>query len=165
MKFNLGDAVIIVDGDFKGNFGRVEDYVLERYLVKLDPESPDGTEPPIQVACVEEDLDILSDEDSDEENVTEVPVYDFGISQELLNTHLEWLISRSLEKLGSVGAKEAFFGFQEFEGKTASQVLLDLMGKLEEGVVMFAQAHVLIGRIVMALESINNQNHGLGETT
>jgi KOW motif-containing protein len=154
MKFEPGDEVIVIEGEFKGHYGTViqfEDtfakyYVIlpERHLFDLFPFD-------------EGDLDFLPPEEPEEE-VDEIPVYDFGIPQSVLHSHLEWLISRSLEHVGDVGPDQAFFGYQEFEGKTASEVLVELMTKLEEGMAMFAQAHILIGRIVAALESVHDQN-------
>lgn len=151
MRFKPGDEVIVVDGDSKGEFGIVTEYFLDLPMIDI---TENGTGNVI-IMVAEDDLEPLPPK---QEEVKDVPAYDFPIPQKILEAHLEWLITRSLERLGDVGPKEAFFGFQEFEGKTASEVIMELMGKLEEGVAMFAQAHVLLGRIVMALETIHDHD-------
>jgi hypothetical protein len=156
VKFNPGDEILVVDGDFKGQIGSVIGYeeIFERYMVFLPRVSMTN-----HAACTEDELELLTNkkEEPPETDVVSVPVYDFGIPTDVLRKHLEWMCGRALEKIGDVGPNEAFFGFQEFEGKTASEILIDLMMKLEEGMAMFAQAHVLIGRIVAALESVHDQ--------
>lgn len=152
MTFEPGDTVVICSGEWKGTTGKIKEYMFERYMVEFEPGK--------YVACREEELAKVFYEpvpDEEPEEVKEVPVYDFGISTELLAKHLEWLVGNSLQKVGSVGPEQAFFGFQEFEGKSPQEVLLEIMEKLEEGVAMFAQAHVLVGRIVMALETMDDQ--------
>lgn len=154
MKFNPGDEVLVVEGDFKGQRGTVEEFIFESYMVDITADHTGN----VRIACKEEELGFPPQEKNSEEEVTDLPVHGFGISQAMLSTHLQWLIGRSLEKVGEVGPDQAFFGFQEFEGKTPQEVLLEIMGKLEEGVAMFAQAHVLVGRIVMAMEAMNDQD-------
>jgi ribosomal protein L24 len=156
LKFPTGTQVVVVDGDFTGLSGIVKGYEFERYLVVLQ-----GVKTPKEgqyFAYKEEELDFLESEDpSEEEEVDEIHVPEFGMSAEAFERHLEYLIGRSLEHVGKIGPEQAFFGFQEFEGKTASEVLLSLMTKLEEGMALFAQAHILIGRIVVALEQTHDQ--------
>lgn len=156
MKFREGQEVLIVGGDFKGYYGNVDEYVLERYMVEATKD--DITY--VRVACTEDELEEFQSEETEEEDegFIDIPVYDFGISSETLQRHLEYMIGRCLVHVGKVGPEQAFFGFQEFEGKTASEVLLELMGKLEEGMAMFTQAHILIGRVVAALEIVHDQD-------
>lgn len=151
--FNEGDEVVVTDGDWKGQYGVVKRYddMFERYMVNL----PDVMAPEHFAACTEGELALLSEDD--EEVVDEIPVYDFPISQETFQEHLEYLMARSLEHVGNVGAEQAFFGFEQWEGKSASEVLVGLMTKLEEGMALFTQAHILIGRVVIALESVHDQ--------
>lgn len=153
MKFQPGDEVIAIEGKYKGSYGKVLDYWIESPVVEFAEDS--------YVAVMsDEDLTLLDEEDekSEDDRVIEIPVHEFGISQETFQHHLEFLIGRTLAHVGKVGPEQAFFGFQEFEGKTASEVLLELMMKLEEGMAMFAQAHILIGRIVAALEIVHDQD-------
>lgn len=166
MKFNPGDEILVVDGSLKGQYGSIVEFepTFERYFVLL----PD-LHATRYYAVREDELDFLPAEDSEQEDeqpveddeddgVLDVSVYGFGIPHEVFQRHLEYLIGRSLVHVGKVGPEEAFFGFQEFEGKTATEVLLELMFKLEEGMAMFAQAHILIGRVVSALESVHEQD-------
>jgi len=161
VRFNPGDEILVVEGEFKGQYGTIIEFepTFERYFVLL-PE----LHPTRYYAVTEGNLDFLPPEEPDEqpgddEGVIDIPVYEFGIPSEVFQRHLEYLIGRSLAHVGKVGPNEAFFGFQEFEGKSAPEVLLELMMKLEEGMAMFAQAHILIGRIVAALESVHDQSN------
>lgn len=154
LKFPKGSQVIVVDGDFAGQPGIVKGYEFERYLVVLS-----GVKTPKEgqyFAYREEELDFAG-ELADEEEVDEIDVPEFGMSPEAFEEHLEYLLGRSLEHVGKIGPEQAFFGFQEFEGKSPTEVLLSLMTKLEEGMALFAQAHILIGRIVVALEKTRDQ--------
>ena len=153
MRFDEGDEVIVVDGPYKGDYGVVTEYFLGMPLVDLT-ENQTGQ---VVVMLSENVLEALPPEET-EDTVLNIPVHGFGISAQVLERHLEYLIGRSLIHVGKVGAKEALFGYQEFEGKSASEVLLELMLKLEEGMAMFAQAHILIGRIVTALEDIHDSD-------
>lgn len=100
----------------------------------------------------------FSSEPENNEGVDEIKIPTFGMTQEQVANYLEYLLRRSVEHVGSVGAEDALFGYQEFEGKTASQVLVGLLFKLEEGMAMFAQAYILIGRTIAALESVHDQD-------
>lgn len=152
MKFSPGDEVIATDGQYKGTHGTVLEYWINSVVFQIaDDQLVTGV-----VVVGEDELDFLPAESEDD--VIDIPVHEFGISEETFQRHLEYLIGRSLAQVGQVGAKEAFFGFQEFEGKTASEILFELMFKLEEGMAMFAQAHILIGRIVAALEMVHDQS-------
>lgn len=161
MKFNPGDEVIATDGKYKGCHGTVLEYWIDSVIVQIADDQPE-----VGVVVVQEnEIEVLpapepitEDLRSEDDNIIDIPVYGFGIPPEVFQRHLEYLIGRSLVHVGEVGPKEAFFGFQEFEGKSASEVLLELMMKLEEGMAMFAQAHILIGRIVAALEIVHDQD-------
>jgi len=152
-KFNEGDEILVVEGEFKGRHGTVLRFeaIFETYMVTLPELSLTG-----YFACRESELELL-DESSDDDAVDEIDVPSFGMTSEQFTSHLEYLFTRSLEHVSSVGPEQAFFGFQEFEGKSAADQLVALMLKLEEGMAMFAQAHILIGRTVVALESVNDQ--------
>lgn len=160
VRFNPGDEVIVVEGELKGEYGSVVQYedTFHKYFVHLPERNSTGL-----FSFNEHELEALPSTqqpvEDDDQGVLEVPVYSFGIPQEVFQRHLEYLIGRSLAHVGTVGAEQAFFGFQEFEGKAAGEVLLELMFKLEEGMAMFAQAHILIGRIVTALESVHDQTN------
>lgn len=157
MKFQPGEEVIVVDGDFKGEYGTVSQYLIDSVIVDIAREVQGSFKAVIQESCLDHlPAEEKADDDSDE-GVIDIPVHEFGISEEAFQRHLEYLIGRSLAQVGQVGPNEAFFGFQEFEGKTASEVLFELMFKLEEGMAMFAQAHILIGRIVASLENVHDQ--------
>jgi len=151
IKFKPGDEVIVVEGTQKGQYGLIVQYeaTFGKYFVDISDESPAG-----YFAFSESELEALDGYDE----VTEISIPAFGVSSEVMQTHLEWLMTRSLERLGEIGPEQALFGFQEFEGKTAQEVLLELMGKLEEGMALFGQAHILIGRVVVALESVEDQS-------
>lgn len=151
-RFQDGDEVVVAEGDFKGQYGtvlRFED-VFERYLVMLPDVSKTG-----YFAFQEHELEPI--DFPVEEVVDQIEVPEFGMTTEQVQNYLEYLFTRSLAHVGEVGAKDAFFGYQQWEGKTASQVLVGLMFKLEEGMAMFAQAHILIGRTIAALESVHDQ--------
>lgn len=151
-RFQDGDEVVVAEGDFKGQYGSVLRFeeVFERYLVTLPDVSKTG-----HFAFQEHELEPI--DFPVEEAVDQIEVPEFGMTTEQVQNYLEYLFGRSLAHVGEVGAKEAFFGYQQWEGKTASQVLVGLMFKLEEGMAMFAQAHILIGRTIAALESVHDQ--------
>ncbi len=149
-EFEVGDEVIATDGPHKGYYGKVIEVWLGTPIVELGPDQFDHG---VHVISAE-----FLEHLTPEEQVDEIPVYDFGIPADVLQSHLEWFVGRSLQRLGAVGPEQALFGFQEFEGKTPNEVILELMGKLEEGAALLAQTHILLGRIVMALESVHDQN-------
>lgn len=158
MRFALGDEVIATDGQYKGVYGTVLDYWIDSPVIQLaDDQSHSGV-----VVVQEDQLALLVAEepepDPEGENVLDIPVHpDFGLSQEVYRKHVEYMIGRCLSLVGTVGVREAMFGFQEFEGKSATEILLELMMKLEEGMALFAQAHIMIGRTVTALEKTYDQ--------
>jgi hypothetical protein len=142
--FEDGDEVVVVEGDFKGRYGQVMWFELGRYMVRLPEVTENG-----HVGFEEHELAKLDDES---EPVREVSVHSFPIPQKEFERHLEYLLMRSMEHVGEVGPHQALFGYQEFEGKDPGEILVELMDKLEQGMGLFAQAHIMIGRIVLALE-------------
>lgn len=152
MRFSPGDEILVVGGRWSGYTGTVlhcEDWV-GGYLVQLNTKKAKDS-----VLVPESQVDSAQYEQPEEEDEIIVPT--FPASAEDIQAHLEWMLERVLGKVGQVGPEQALFGFQEFEGKTPSQVLLALMEKLEEGMALFGQAHILLGRIVVALETMNDQ--------
>jgi hypothetical protein len=152
VRFEPGDEVVVVDGDFTGVTGTVLKYeaVFDTYFVQSSEVSATG-----HIACKESELDFLVQEGQGEDQV-EVPR--FPLSTEALRHHLEWMLGRALGQVGDVGPEQALFGFQQFEGKTPQEVLIELMSKLEEGMALIAQVHVMFGRIYVALEGMNDQD-------
>jgi ribosomal protein L24 len=149
MKLTPGDKVRVIKGDFVGLEGTYLEYVFERYMVQTD----NG-----KIACKGGEIKLVQVQEPEEDSVLDMPVHRFPISEEALTDHLEFLLSRALDQVGVVGPEQALFGFQEFEGKTPTEVLVELMLKIEEGMALFAQVHILIGRIVLALEQVNDSN-------
>lgn len=166
-RFNDDDEILVVgdDSDFKGHWGRVIKYepLFERYFVVLPDVSPTGhfafTEDQLTPLPEEEDAgkyhEDQPDEDSEEEVHDEVQVPAFGMSEDDFVKHLEWMIERSLTKVATVGPRDAFFGFQDFEGSTPQEILFSLLNKLEEGIALFAQAHILVARIGVAMSCVH----------
>jgi hypothetical protein len=160
-EFTEGDDVVVTSGEHKGQWGRVLRYeeVFGKYFVQLPEISVTGYfafEPNELFPLEDEDqaTDGDAEEDYEEEGV-DVPA--FGMSSEDFVTHLDILLDRTLTKVGNVGPHDAFFGFQEFEGMTPDQILIALLDKLEEGMALFAQAHILISRIGVALHEVTRE--------
>lgn len=158
-KFQDGDEVEVVDGDFKGYHGSVLKYedVFGRYLITIPEASKFG-----HFAYQEDELrriepDTPTEEPEENEVVDEIHIPTFGMTNEQIVSYLEYMMQRSLAHVKEIGAEDAFFGYQEWEGMSASQVLIALMFKLEEGMALFAQAHILIGRTVAAIESVQEK--------
>src|SRR6187200_1718919 len=152
MKFNSGDKVIIVDGDCKGHNGVVSGFesLFQLYMDRVPDMSETGF-----FGIREEEMQPEPVEQAEtEEVVDEVRIPAFGMTQEEFVHHLEYLLGRALGHVATVGPADAFFGFQEFESGTASDKLALVLQKIEEAMAMFAQAHILVGRSIIALEAI-----------
>lgn len=145
-----GTEIVVLDGELKGEYGVVISYepVFDRYFVLLPNRSLEG-----HFAFRVEEISPL-DEAEDEEDSEEDTPPGFGMSEDDFVAHLEFLIGRSLTKVVTTGAAEAFFGYQEFEGLTAEDALLKLLDKIEEGIAHLAQAHILISRIGVTYRTI-----------
>jgi hypothetical protein len=166
-KFKADDEVLVIGdhSDFKGQWGRVLQYeaIFERYFVFL----PDVHKAGAYTAFTEDELDFLPpvegevDDSEDEETsdgfVIEVPP--FGISGEQFADHVQLLLGRTLTKVGQVGPEQVFFGFQEFEGLTPQEVLVAILGKVEESMIMHAQLHILVARIGTALGQVSPEEN------
>lgn len=157
--FEVGDEVIVIEGRYKGVYGSVIDQWIDSMVIAVGPDQPAASGVIVAETDHLEPLPVQAPyEDAAEEPVDDIPVHAFGIPVSVLEAHLGWFVGRSLERVGDVGPEEALFGFQEFEGKSPQEVILELMGKLEEGTALLAQTHILLGRIVMALENMHDQN-------
>jgi hypothetical protein len=156
VKYPHGTEVEIIGGDFKGYQGKIEGHEAWANLYLIGIHGFSGV-----VGCKEDEIRPVEDDANQPEEepvvVDEIPVPTFPASAEDLQSHLEWMIPRVLDKLGEVGPEQALFGFQQFEGKSPSEILLAMMDKLEESMAMHAQVHILLGRIVVALETLNDQ--------
>lgn len=165
--FNDNDEVLIIsdDSEFKGHWGRVLRFepIFERYFVVLPDVHPTG-----HFAFEEHELEFLGemeeeyeaaldDDDPEEEEPADgitIEVPQFGMSAEEFAQHLEFMLGRALGRVGQVGPREAFFGFQEFEGLTPQEVLFGVLDKIEESMAMHAQLHILVARIGTALNQV-----------
>lgn len=156
-EFFTGDEVIVVEGEFKGQFGLVTGNVpaFDQYFVlmpEVDPERGHLFE--------KGEIQHLDYEESEPDDKGETP--GFGMDAQQFAAHLEFLITRSLDRVPTVGPANAFFGYQEFEGLTAEEALLLLLTKIEEGIAHLAQAHILISRIGVSyrtlIKEIINEN-------
>jgi ribosomal protein L24 len=155
-RFKRDDEVVVAEGDFKGQYGRVLEWepIFERYFVVLPDVHETG-----HFAYQEHELlplddtedEVVSDEEEEVE-YDEVEVPTFPMSESDFVRHLEFFLERTMSKVGVTGPREAFFGFQEFEGMTPQEILLQILDKLEEGAALFAQAHVLVARMGVALD-------------
>jgi hypothetical protein len=146
-----GTEIVVLDGDLKGEYGVIISYesIFDRYFVQLPNRSLQG-----HFAFQLEEISPLDDNEEGDEEEEPFQPPGFGMSEDDFVAHLEFLIGRSLSKVPSVGAKEAFFGYQEFEGLTPEEVLLKLLDKIEEGIAHLAQAHILISRIGVSYRTI-----------
>jgi hypothetical protein len=152
-KFKKGDDVLVIGGDYKGHYGRVVDFTLGIYLVSLPELQETG-----YFGVREANLELLDEVTGDPEpepevKTNEVFVPAFGMTEDQFVAHMEYLMTRALGRVTTTGPGQAFYGFQEFETLTPPEVLAKLMIKLEEGMALLAQAHVLIGRTALALEN------------
>jgi hypothetical protein len=147
--YDEGQEIVVGEGDYKGQYGVVLKFedIFDRYYVQLPNLSVTG-----YFAFQEHELLPLAPEEevSDEEEEDETPR--LGMTDTEFVQHVEFMINRSLDRLVTVGPETAFFGYQEFEGMTPNEVLIQLMDKLEEGIAHLAQAHVLVSRIAVALQ-------------
>lgn len=141
-----GTEIVVLDGELKGEYGVVVSYepIFDRYFVQLPNRSLQG-----HFAFQLDEISALDDntENQEESQDQTLETPGFGMSSEDFVAHLEFLIGRSLSRVPTVGPSDAFFGYQEFEGLTAEEVLLKLLDKIEEGIAHLAQAHILISRI------------------
>lgn len=143
-----GTEFVVLSGPYKGQYGVISasDETTERYFVRL----PD-VDPSRVFILTGGEISELSEEEDEKEDTT---TPGFGMTSDEFAQHLEFLIERSLDKVPTVGAAQAFFGYQEFEGLSAEDVLLSLLDKLEEGIAHLAQAHILISRIGVSYRTI-----------
>lgn len=138
--------VVINDGVFKGFLGSVisYDHIADEYLVYL-PEIED------QMSFHYLAVFALDEEEEDEQ-----PTPEFGMSADEFAAHLEYLVVRTLDRVPTAGAQDAFFGFQEFEGQTVDETLTLLLEKIEDGFAHLAQLHILVSRIGLAYRQITD---------
>lgn len=160
MPYEPGDLVYARTGDYEGGVG----YVVS----KQEASRVGGDESIYQVMFSEngrgvfDDLleselnpvEVVDDGDEDEEEV-ETP--SFGMSQEEFLRHTEYLMTKALDRIAITGPESAFFGFQEFEGKDAKEILVELLVKIEENMALLSQAHILTSRIAIALQTLEGQ--------
>lgn len=146
-----GTEIIVLDGIKKGEYGIILAYEppMHGYSILFEGAEPDEVWV-IPVEAVAQ-LEPEGEGDTDEQDF-EPP--GFGMTEDEFVAHLEFLITRSLSKVPTVGPKESFFGYQEFEGLHVEDVLLRLLDKIEEGIAHLAQAHILISRIGVATRTI-----------
>jgi hypothetical protein len=153
-QFSPGDLVVTTVAQYEGLGGYVATVLI--------PPEKEGT-PQYQVmfeidgvaelAWIHEDeLEPAVFEDEEEE--VEVPA--FGMSAEELAGHTQYLLTKAMTRITEVGAQEAFFGFQEFEGKDAREILVTLLNKIEEGLALYAQAHILVSRTIIGLQLLED---------
>jgi hypothetical protein len=157
VKYPHGTEVEIIGGDFKGYRGKIEGFEgwAGLYLIKLPEFSGVAACKEHQIRPVQPDSE--PQPEPEVRVVDQIPIPTFPASAEDLQNHLEWMLPRVLGKIGEVGPEQALFGFQQFEGKTPTQILVAMMEKLEESMAMHAQVHILLGRIVIALETPDDQ--------
>jgi hypothetical protein len=148
-----GTEIVVLDGQLKGEYGVVVSYepIFDRYFVQLPNRSLEG-----HFAFQLDEISPLEEPQEEQEDTepTDDDPPGFGMTEDEFVSHLEFLMGRSMSKIPTTGAKEAFFGYQEFEGMTAEEVLLSLLDKLEEGIAHLAQAHILIARIGVSYRTI-----------
>lgn len=149
--------IVVLKGDLKGEYGIIQGYyncsmTYEIFLPELD----DVVRVPIELVAALTDREEFEEEDEDED--VETP--GFGMSANEFAQHLEFLITRSLERVPTVGPSDAFFGYQEFESLTAEEVLLELLDKIESGIAHLTQAHILISRIGVSYRTIMKEITG-----
>lgn len=147
-----GTEIVVIKGKHKGHSGTIISYesIFDNYFVHL-PEVNLGAAIAIEPYQIDR-LDRGPTEHPEEPEEATPP--EFGMSEEEFVSHLEFLIGRSLSRIPTTGPAEAFFGYQEFEGMTAEEVLLRLLDKIEEGIAHLAQAHILITRIGVSYRTI-----------
>jgi len=157
-RFDENDEVLVIGdhSDFKGQWGRVIQYeaTFDRYFVFL----PDVHKVGYYSAFEESELEFLEPlEDVDDEDpeglVIDVPK--FPMTAESFAAHVELLLGQTLSRVGTIGPEQVFFGFQAFEGKSTQEILIDILGKVEEVMIMGAQLHILVARIGVALGQVN----------
>lgn len=156
MSYAAGDLVVARVGEYEGKAG---------YVIAVDTEATEAGEENVYQCMFSNEkmqgvFDFLAEselikaevEEDDLEIPEDVPSPRFGMGAHEFEGHVRYLLTKSLGRITQVGPEEAFFGFQPFEELTAPEVLSELMVKVEEGMALFAQAHILIGRVIMAYQ-------------
>lgn len=143
--------VVIGDGPFKGEAGVVlwNDFGRMQYYVHLTDMDDD--------IFFDHDEVLALDPPEFEDELEEAETPAFGMSADEFAAHLEYLVVRTLDRVPTVGAEKAFFGFQEFEAGTVEDSITLLLEKIEDGMAHLAQAHILMSRIGLAYRSITEE--------
>lgn len=157
-RFQSGDNVIVVDGAYKGRYGKVMEYdeVSRTYQVLLPEVHPDW-----YFGVSEDDLEFLGDEEegpAEEDDEGYIPVAEFGMTDEAYAAHLEFMVQRVLDGVPTTGPAQAFFGFQEWEALEPKEIYAKILEKIEDGMRLFVQLHVLTARVGYALEQMEQMN-------
>jgi hypothetical protein len=146
--YDPGDPVYAREGDYEGQIGyvvSVHDKTKTNRILFTDEEGhgvfdnlTDDQLNPVEI-------------ENDGSQEFEAPSFGMGVNE--FGAHLQHILSRSFDKVTVTGPQQAFFGFQEFEGKEPVEVLRELVNKLEDGMALLTQTHILVSRIGLALQA------------
>jgi len=152
--FEVGDLVVALEGVYKDKAGYVATLQLgtgdqeDYYQVMFEK---DGF---AVLDTVAESTLAPAEVEGDGPELEETP--SFGMSHDELAGHTKYLLTKAMDRITEVKQEDWAFGFLQFEGMDAREILVLLLNKIEDSMALSAQAHILVSRTIIGLQLLED---------